>query len=128
MNHHIQSKESQGVIAKLKKPPLKTPYVERSLEVHDAFERGANPVLEEMSDDNDSDHHWNQTKKPKLTIPSNPNSLRGITSASANRITSASAKDQVSFFFFFYHFFFRRNFPFVHAKYILYDQCVSDCS
>ena len=96
VNHHIQSKESQGVIAKLKKPPPKTPSVERSLEVHDAFERGANPVLEEMSDDNDSDHHWNRTKKPKLTIPSNPNSLRGITSASANL---EGAKDQVSFFF-----------------------------
>ena len=101
MNHHIQSKESQGVIAKLKKPPPKTPSVERSLEVHDAFERGANPVLEEMSDDNDSDHHWNRTKKPKLTIPSNPNSLRGITSASANL---EGAKDQV--FFFFLSFFF----------------------
>ena len=64
--------------------------------MHDAFERGANPVLEEMSDDNDSDHHWNRTKKPKLTIPSNPNSLKGITSASANL---EGAKDQVSFFF-----------------------------
>ena len=101
MNHHIQSKESQGVIAKLKKPPPKTPSVERSLEVHDAFERGANPILEEMSDDNDSDHHWNQTKKPKLTIPSNPNSLRDITSASANL---EGAKDQVSFFFIIFFF------------------------
>ena len=96
MNHHIQSKESQGVIAKLKKPPSKTPFFERSLEVHNAFERGANSVLEEMSDDNDNDHHWNQTKKPKLTIPSNSNSLRGITGASVNL---EGAKDQVSFFF-----------------------------
>ena len=77
----------------------------------------------EMSDDNDSDHHWNQTKKPKLTIPSNLNSLKGIISASANL---EDAKDQVSFFFII--FFFRRNFPFVHANYILYDRCVSDCS
>ena len=102
VNHHIQSKESQGVIAKLMKPPPRALFVERSLGVHDAFEGGANPVLEEMSDDNDSDHHWNRTKKPKLTIPSNPNSLRGITSASANL---EGAKDQVSLFFF-YHFFF----------------------
>nr|POF19204.1 hypothetical protein CFP56_68255 [Quercus suber] len=84
VNHNIQSKESQGVTTKLKKPPPRAPSVERSLEVHDAFEGGTNPVLEEMSDDNDSDHHWNRTKRPKLTIPSNPNSLRGITSASEN--------------------------------------------
>ena len=59
VNHHIQSKESQGVTTKLKKPSPRALSVERSLEVHDAFEGGANPVLEEMSDDNDSDHHWN---------------------------------------------------------------------
>nr|POE95582.1 hypothetical protein CFP56_22722 [Quercus suber] len=91
VNHPIQSKESQGVTTKLKKPPSKAPYIERSLEVQDAFDGGANPVLEEMSDDNDSDHHWVRTKKPKLTIPSNPNSLRGITSASENL---KGAKDQ----------------------------------
>ena len=91
----------------MKKPPPRAPSVERSLEVHDAFERGPNPVLEEMSDDNNSDHHWNQTKKPKLTIPSNLNSLRGITSASANL---EGAKDQVFFFFFFHHFFLEETF------------------
>ena len=96
MNHNIQSKESQGVTTKLKKHPPRAPSVERSLEVHDAFEGGTNPVLEEMSDDIDSDHHWNRTKKPKLTISSNPNSLRGITSAYENL---EAEKDQVSLFF-----------------------------